>query len=97
MLKNTRKYVTSHIESDILIILDNHTNQFRCKQKTQKICAKKLQKTKKGNYDEYVFPSNSDTATKNWLLPYVPPLFCPQNVDFVISMQFLAILPKMSY
>ena len=25
-----------------------------------------------------------------------PTLFCPQNVDFVIFMQFLAILPKMS-
>ena len=25
-----------------------------------------------------------------------PPLFCPQNSNFVIVMQFLAILPKMS-
>ena len=31
---------------------------------------------------------------KNLPTPVSPPLFCPQNVDFVISMQFLAILPK---
>ena len=28
--------------------------------------------------------------------PNLPPQFCPQTVDFVISMQFLAILPNMS-
>ena len=35
---------------------------------------------------------------KNWLVPpHVPPLlFCPKNVDFVIYVQFLAILPKLS-
>ena len=30
------------------------------------------------------------------LSPHVPPLFCPKNVDFVIFMQFLVILFKMS-
>ena len=31
------------------------------------------------------------------LPPPVPlPLFCPKNIDFVIFMQFFAILPKMS-
>ena len=29
-------------------------------------------------------------------LPPPPPLLCPKNVDFVIFMQFLANLPKMS-
>ena len=28
--------------------------------------------------------------------PHVPPLFWPQNADFVIFMQFLAILSKLS-
>ena len=30
------------------------------------------------------------------LSPHVPPLLCPKNVDFVIFMQFLVILFKMS-
>ena len=34
---------------------------------------------------------------KNWLVPPCPPpLFCPKHVDFVIFIQFLAILPKLS-
>ena len=35
---------------------------------------------------------------KNWLAPpppYVPRLFCPKNVDFVIFMQFFALQPKL--
>ena len=28
--------------------------------------------------------------------PHVPPLLCPKKADFVIFMQFLAILPKLS-
>ena len=43
--------------------------------------------------------------SKNLLLPktphypkngYLPPLFCPKNVDFTTFMQFLVISPKMS-
>ena len=30
------------------------------------------------------------------LSPNVPPLFCHKNADFVIFIQFLSILPKMS-
>ena len=37
----------------------------------------------------------SATTQKIDLFPHVPQ-FCPQNVDFVIFMQFLAILSKMS-
>ena len=33
---------------------------------------------------------------KNWLVPPHIPLLCPKNADFVIFMQFLAILPKLS-
>ena len=34
---------------------------------------------------------------KNWLVPQCPLLlFCPKNADFVIFMQFLVILPKLS-
>ena len=43
-----------------------------------------------------VSPSGFPPSTcKIGLSPYVPPLFCPLNVDFVIFMQFWAILPKM--
>ena len=31
----------------------------------------------------------------NCLIPPIPALFCPQNIDFVISMQFLIILSKL--
>ena len=37
------------------------------------------------------------TTRKIGLSPMPPPLFCSKNVDFVIFMQFLVILPKLSH
>ena len=48
-----------------------------------------------------VSPSEGDWGdsshyVKNCLVPHVPRCFAPKNVDFVIFMQILAILPKIS-
>ena len=40
--------------------------------------------------------SPPDARKIGFLPPMLSPLFCPQNVDFVFFMQFLAILPKLS-
>ena len=35
-------------------------------------------------------------TTRKLACPSQPPLLCPKNADFIIFMQFLAILPKLS-
>ena len=62
MLQNTRKQVIPATVFDILEILDNQTNQFCGKRKTQITYAQKQLRTKKDNHEEYVFASKSNTV-----------------------------------
>ena len=50
----------------------------------------------KGDWGDPRPPPRDPHNPKNWLVPPCSPQFCPQNADFLIFIQFLAILPKLS-